>query len=145
MEIKSTRFGEQEINPEKTIYFPNGIAGFEKNKKYHLFHENKQNHVVYYLQSIENPDLTLNTIIAEQFGMKYDYTLSEDYREILDVSENDREKLVSLCIISKTEDDDEINAHPDCPIIINIEKKRGIQIKTGEVKLSTDENVNKAA
>ena len=142
MKVSTTRFGAQEVDPDKTIFFPNGIAGFEENKHYHIFHENRKNHIVYYLQSIENPDLTLNTVIAEQFGMKYDFTLSKDYRETLGAKSPDN--LVSLCIISKTEDENQINAHPDCPIIINTATKRGLQIKAGEVKFDIENKLDNA-
>ena len=143
MKVDTRRFGAQEVDPEKTIYFPKGISGFEESQYFQIFHENKKDHVVFYLQAIDNPGLTLNTIIAEQFGMKYDYTLSNDYRSDLDIENAD--DLISLCIISKADNENQINAHPDCPIIINIASKRGIQIKAGEVKFDIEDNVNKAA
>ncbi len=143
MNVKSSRFGVQKGHSEKTIFFPSGIAGFENDKEYQIFHEDKKDHMIFYLQSLENPNLTINTVRPEHVGMKYDYTLSNDYLDLLGTNTSDQ--LISLCVISKGKDGNEINTHPDCPIIINPETRRGIQIKSGEVKFDIDKEVNKAA
>lgn len=140
MEIKTARFGDQPADPEKTIYFPQGIAGFENCKQYQLFHETKKNHVVYYLQSLDRVELMLNTVQPENLGIKYDLTLSDDYLSLLDTDQPDA--LIALCVISKDKAQ-KISPHPDCPIIINTVNKRAVQIKAGEVTL--DDNIESKA
>lgn len=142
MEIKTARFGEQPADPEKTIYFPEGIAGFEGCKKFQLFHESKKNHVVYYLQSLDRVDLMLNTVQPEVFGFQYDLTLSDSYLSLLDTPHTD--PLTTLVVISKNRENEQILPHPDCPIIVNTENRRAIQIKAGEISLNEDV-VSKAA
>ena len=142
MEITTARFGKQTADPEKTIYFPVGIAGFEECTHFQLFHETKKNHVVYYLQSMHEAGLMLNTIQPELIGLKYDFTLTDDNLALLDTDTVDT--LVTLCVISKDPDKNEIVPHPDCPIIINTANKRGIQIKAGEIILD-EKSVSKAA
>lgn len=143
MKIKTKRFGVQDANPEKTIFFPNGIVGFEEFKEYQIFHENHEDHVVYYLQSMDNPSLTLNTIIPEQFGMKYNFELSHEYLNILEAKNG--KNLITLCVISKTDDESAINAHPECPILIDSVTKKGLQMKSGEIRFDIDKKINRAA
>ena len=142
MEITTARFGKQTADPEKTIFFPAGIAGFETCTHFQLFHETKKNHVVYYLQSMNKVELMLNTIQPELIGLKYDFTLSDDNLALLDTDTSDT--LVTLCVISKDSQKNEIVPHPDCPIVINTANKRAIQIKAGEIKLD-EKTVSKAA
>ena len=134
MEIQTARFGNQVADPEKTIYFPQGIAGFEGCTKFQLFHEAHKNHVVYYLQSLDRIDLMLNTAQPEVFGFQYDLTLSEEYLSLLDTPMTD--PLTTLVVISRDPESEKIIPHPDCPIVVNTENRRAIQIKAGEILLN---------
>ncbi len=59
MEIHTSRFGAQQGDPEKVIFFENGLAGFEMNKAYHFFHQDVANPVLFYLQSLDNHEFTI--------------------------------------------------------------------------------------
>ncbi|MBU0995614.1 MAG: flagellar assembly protein FliW [Proteobacteria bacterium] len=142
MEITTARFGVQAADPEKTIYFPAGIVGFERCKKFQLFHETEKKHSIYYLQSHDQAELMIHTVEPEVLGIKYDFTLSEDYLSLLDADCAD--SLIALCLISKDRENNAITPHPDCPIIVNTVNKRAIQIKAGEVRLD-EKIVSKAA
>ncbi len=136
MEINTTRFGSQEIDPTNTLFFPKGFPGFEKNRRFQLLHETNDNPVLFYIQSLDNPDLTLHAVLASHFGIHYEIMLTDEDMEALG-SENP-EAVSVLCIVSKdVNSEDGVIPHPSCPVIINTVTKRGIQMKVGQVALAS--------
>lgn len=134
MEINTTKFGVQSVDPANTLFFPNGFPGFEGNKRFQLLHESKDKPVVYYLQSLDDPNVTLHAVVASHFGIHYEITLTDEDMRVLE-TEN-AEEVSILCIVSKSNGaEGEIVPHPGCPVLINTVTKRGLQMKVGQVKI----------
>mgnify|MGYP003574050921 CR=1 FL=1 len=134
MEIQSTRFGTQEVEPSNTLYFPNGFAGFEQNHRFQLLNEEIDNPALYYLQSLDDPDVTLHTAVPSQFGIDYEIDLSDDDMALLE-SRNGSE-IIILCIVSKKKGGEAgVTPHAECPVLINTVSKRGLQMKTGQINV----------
>ena len=132
MEIQSTRFGTQEVDPSNTLYFPNGFSGFEHNRRFQLLHEEIDNPALYYLQSLDDPDVTLHTAAPSQFGIDYEISLS-DLLESRSGAE-----IIILCIVSKQNGREAaVTPHAECPVLINTVSKRGLQMKTGQIRVDS--------
>jgi len=99
MEINSTRFGSQQVDPTNILFFPNGFPGFEKDRRFQLLHETNDNPVLYYIQSLDNPNLTLYAVSASHFGMHYEIMLTDE--DILSLGSESLEAISILCIVSK--------------------------------------------
>ncbi len=58
--INTAAFGEQAIDPDTLIHFPEGIVGFEDCTRFKLFHEEGGEGLVHWLQSADRPELSLS-------------------------------------------------------------------------------------
>ena len=68
--IKTTRFGEIEIDGNKAVHFPEGILGFPEQKDYIIL-EHKPGSPFIWLQSLTDPDLAF--VMTNPFLIKSDY------------------------------------------------------------------------
>lgn len=131
MEIQTTRFGRMEINADTVLYFPNGIPGFEKCTKFKLLHDKdtKGQKSCYWLQSLDDPDVTLQSIDPTVLGINYEFKLTEEEANLIKLK--NAEDIAMLLLVSKNENAKEgessIKAHMTNPIIINVESAIGFQ------------------
>ncbi len=133
MKVDTTRFGTQEVDPETVLQFPRGIPGFEHCHRFHLFHEDHEHPVVYYLQALEDPDVTLSVVDPGQLGLSYEIPLTDTDVENLAFAAND--SVGVLLILSTREDADSqrrepgsrITPHVTSPLLINARSRRGLQ------------------
>jgi flagellar assembly factor FliW len=89
--IKTTRFGEIEVNEIKAIHFMDGLLGFPDKRNFIIL-EHKSGSPFLWLQSMDTPDLA--------FVMINPFLIKRDYLENLSSEET---------ALLKTETDDEIN------------------------------------
>lgn len=68
--IKTTRFGEIEVDESQAIHFPEGIPGFFEYKDYVIM-EHKPGSPFIWLQSMTSPDLAF--VMTNPFLIKKDY------------------------------------------------------------------------
>lgn len=129
MEIKSKAFGEQQINPDTIISFPNGIPGFEDQTQFQLFQQ-EESEIVYLLQSTINTHIAFSVAHPSNFNINYQFILTDDEEATLDVESFD--DLLILLILHKDENSDEpsqptIKGSIKSPLLINTKKRIGIQ------------------
>jgi flagellar assembly factor FliW len=128
MEIQSKLLGNQQINPESIITFPRGIPGFEDQTRFQLFHQ-EGSEIVYWLQSLDNPELTFSVAHPLHFNINYNFTLTDEEEKLLDAKSGD--ELLILILLHK--DDEQDNGKPTIkgsiksPLLINSEKRIGYQ------------------
>ncbi|MDH5358144.1 MAG: flagellar assembly protein FliW [Gammaproteobacteria bacterium] len=130
MQIKTSSFGTQTINPEDILNFPNGLLGFPELTQFKLFHEEHENPTVHWLQSITDENVAMSVVSPSVFGMEYDIGLSTDEQELLKLVNPD--DVLALLVIYKQHeknDADEIDlkAIYRAPIFINTKTNIGIQ------------------
>jgi flagellar assembly factor FliW len=134
MKILSKHFGEIEIQEDHIITFPKGLIGLEDNKRYVLI-EFEENSMVYWLQSIEDPDLCF--IVANPYSFKSDYVL-DVYEDDLKLIEMDDEKNVMvLVILNVSLETKKITANLLGPLVINTNKNLGVQAVSKVADYST--------
>lgn len=110
---------------EKVFTFPLGIPGFEKYTTYHIFHKGENNVTAYWLESCDEPKITFTLVDPTEYGLNYELNLTDDEQKVLQAaSYND---VAILMMLSKNEEQGKLNANIAGPILLNIEKKIGIQ------------------
>lgn len=133
MKIDTTRFGEMEINPESILTFPLGLPGFEGCDRYQLLHEDKAGPVVFYLQSLDDPAVAFSIVDPALFGFNYEITLSDEEAALLQAG-SPAELALVLMVYKPLGNTDEkgafqggISANINGPLVLNLEKKLGMQ------------------
>lgn len=134
MKIDTTRFGELEINPDAILTFPRGLPGFEEYKRYQLLHEGNPGPVVYYLQSLDDPAVAFSIVDPTLFGLNYEFALSDDEEALLQAGDSAGlvvvlmvYKPVEIVAGEKTIFRDSISANINGPLVLNLDKKLGMQ------------------
>jgi len=150
MEIKSSFFGEQSIDPSTIINFPNGIPGFENQTRFKLFHQEGDNPLIFWLQSLDYESLVLSVAQPSIFNINYSFVLNdaeeatlgiEDPADILILiilhkDESDQPsiktaiqslKTHALSLLGATSDQPAIKGAIRSPLVINSAKRIGLQ------------------
>ncbi|OQW73311.1 MAG: flagellar biosynthesis protein FliW [Proteobacteria bacterium ST_bin11] len=128
MEIQSKLLGNQDINPDTIINFPRGLPGFEDQTRFKLFHQ-EGSEIVYWLQSVDNAELTFSAAHPTNFNINYSFTVTDPEETLLQMEPGD--DLVILILLHK--DNEEDNGKPTIkgsiksPILINANKRIGMQ------------------
>lgn len=123
--FETTQLGAVEINQQQVLTFPKGIPSFEHCHNWHLFHQEKNDPVVFWLQSLDAPDVMLNVIDPAVLDVGYRISLTETER--LELQVRPGHTLAALLILSRTGPEQRIQAQTHAPIIINLQTQRGLQ------------------
>jgi len=129
MKFHSTQFGTQEIDPESILTFPKGMPGFENCTRYKLFHEDKEQPVVHWLQSIDDPNVAFSVVDPAVFGLNYEFVLSDEEERLLKMESVDDIAVFLIAYKQQPDADSKanINANINGPIVLNIRTRIGMQ------------------
>jgi flagellar assembly factor FliW len=147
MEIKSSFFGEQSIDPSTIINFPNGIPGFEDQTRFKLFHQEGDSPLIFWLQSLDDENLTFSVAQPSIFNINYNFVLNdaeeatlgiEDtadililiilHKDVLDQPDAIQSlKIQALSMLGATSDQPAIKGAIRSPLVINSAKRIGLQ------------------
>ncbi|MBB1074202.1 flagellar assembly protein FliW [Rhodoferax sp. 4810] len=114
---------------DKIISFPEGIPGFEEYKQYVLFHSEEQDSNLYWLESVEAPEIQFTLVDPTVYGVNYTLDLTDEEEALLQ-SEDPNEIQVFLMLSKKRAPDADsasINANIAGPILINVRTRLGMQ------------------
>lgn len=133
MKINTTGFGELEINPDTILTFPHGLTGFESCKRFQLLHEDKPGPIVFYLQSLDDPAVTFSIVDPALFGLNYEFVLSDEDMALLQAGSP--AELSVLLMVYKlrgtvhetTGPRSDVSANINGPLVLNLDKKLGLQ------------------
>ncbi|MFI3184984.1 MAG: flagellar assembly protein FliW [Methylococcaceae bacterium] len=135
MEIKSRFFGEQTIDPSTIINFPNGIPGFEDQTRFKLFHQEGDNPLVFWLQSLDDEALVFSVAQPSIFNINYNFALNDAEEAMLGIE--DPADTLLLIILHKDESDQPtVKGAMKSPLVINVAKRIGLQKVLTEVEQS---------
>lgn len=130
MKINTAGFGLQEINPETVLAFPQGLLGFENCTRFQLFHEEKDHPLVYWMQSLDEPEAAFSIVDPSEFGFSYELTLTDEEAALLQ-AENPADIGVLLLVYKPLEGQaaqgSGIAANINGPIVLNVRAKLGLQ------------------
>lgn len=141
MKIETTRFGAQEVEQDTILHFPNGLLNNKQAKDFKLFHKEDSElaPIVFWLQSIADPDTAYTIIDPSLLGFYYEVSLPDEDYNSLD-SQNSDEIAMMVIITGAEEGEDKvqkegfalINGNVTEPLFINLNSQKGLQrsIKT---------------
>ena len=125
MLLKSSRLGEIEIDDKQVIDFPDGIPGFETEKKFAVF-PLAPDAPFYYMHSVESPGLCLILAVPFPFFPDYEVELPAEELKKLEAGEGGGEIAVFV-VLTIPEDFKETTANLLAPVVVNLAKRKGIQ------------------
>lgn len=123
--VNTKAYGQIEVDDRQQIHFPSGILGFEQFRDFVLLDAAQPPFL--WLQSMEVREIAFVLISPQVF--RDDYTLDimdSDLKEIGIESKED-EELIVFAIVTIPEDQNEMTANLQGPVIINRRDKIGKQ------------------
>jgi flagellar assembly factor FliW len=124
----NTPFGTQDVDPETILTFPKGVPGFESCTRFKLFHEDKEDPVVHYLQAVGQTEVNLPVVDPATFGLRYELNLTDEEAALLNAKEGD--PLAVMLVTYRPQGDpnpENVKVNINGPIIINPESRIGFQ------------------
>lgn len=131
--LNTGRFGEIDVDEEKILNFKNGILAFEDSKRFIILNSAKES--FFWLQSVDNPSLSLPCINPDIIAENYEINLSQE--QFAEIGVDEHSEMIVLCIVRIPENIQESTVNLIAPVIINSTAKEGMQI----VMENTDYNV----
>ncbi len=127
LNVKTTRFGEIDIDEKRVIRFPDGLLGFPEQKGYVLL-EHKPGSPLFWLQSITTPYLAFVTI--NSFPEKKDYLkdLQGVEKGTFKGVEDERVIVLAIVTIKQNNTKNPITINLMGPLVIDTETQIGRQV-----------------
>jgi len=126
MEIKTTRFGDIEVDESKIIIFKKPILGFSNEKKFVLF-PHKEGSYFFWLQSVDSPAVAFPVLSPAVFASDYEFIVDDEIQNILEI--NAVEEVETLVIVTIPHGNPkDATANMLSPVIINIKNNSAAQI-----------------
>ena len=121
MKVNTSRFGQLDISEDKSIHFPEGLYGFEKETEFAFlpFNPNVESPMEW-MQSLKSSHLAF--VITDPFLYlpNYKLKLSQEDKKIVKLSGED--PFLTRAIVTIPENYSEMTANLIAPLIINKEK-----------------------
>ena len=135
MQIKTTRFGDVELDENRLIRFPEGMIGFPDMKSYVLL-EHKPGSPFMWLQSTESPDLAF--VLVDPHLVQADYLQRIPPRERAHLAgENGRDPLLFAVVTIPPGEPSEMTANLLGPVVIDVPARTGRQVILADSGFST--------
>ena len=125
IKIPSLTFGEIEIDEETIYTFKDGVPGLKGIHKYCIV-ESDELAPFKWLQACEEPFLSMMMLDPTLIDPEYDFTLSDEYNQVLDIEETD--ELTAMVFIVVPQDPKKMTANLLAPVVFNARSKRGVQV-----------------
>lgn len=132
MKIRTTRFGEIEINQQDIIHFKEGILGFEQYKNFTIVDPNDTT-LIMWMQCIDSPQIAFPIIEPQIFKQDYCPVLMPADMNSVELTQPNDARVYTILTIPA--DFTLMNANMKAPIIINIKKNIARQIVLQDNKL----------
>ena len=123
--IDTKPFGKIEIDEKQIIDFPDGILGFEFEKKFVILDSNDHSPFKW-MQAYSEPSLAFVIIRPIDFLIKYELSISQSDMESVNAAKPD--DLLVFAIVTIPADPSQMTANLQGPVIINPNDKIGRQV-----------------
>ncbi|MBE5859771.1 MAG: flagellar assembly protein FliW [Butyrivibrio sp.] len=128
MKANTRIFGEIDIEDEKIITMPFGMVGLPDLQKFALLHDkDKPVAAIWYLQSMDEPDIAFPVIDPLSIKEDYNPQIKEDDVELLEPLTN--KNLLILVTVTVPEDITQMRVNLNAPILINTDTGKAAQIE----------------
>lgn len=127
MKIDIAKFGltDVPVNPETVFSFPQGLVGFENARRFTLFHEEGKP-TVFWLQSLDDPQLAFSVVPPESIDVQYEMELSDEDCALIDLKDP-AEAVVVVILYREAADHGKIAANTRSPLVLNTRSRLGMQ------------------
>lgn len=125
MIIDSKAYGKIGVDEKQIFHFKNGILGFENIKDFALLDAGQPPFM--WLQSIEVSHLAFVVIDPTIFRKDYEAGISLEDLELIGITEDTLNKLLVLSIVTIPENQNDMTANLQGPIMLNKDKQLGNQ------------------
>ena len=136
--VKTTRFGEIEIDDSDVIELPSGLIGFPELKKYVLLDHDKDSPFKW-LQSLD--DGAIAFVLINPLLFKPDYTVEVTEAEVSDLDLTAEEDAVISVIITMPSNPQNMTANLKAPLVFNLKNRQGKQIILSNQDYTTRHNI----
>ncbi len=123
MRVRTTRFGEVEVDASRLLVFPLGLLGFSRFRTFVLLQPDERG-VFYWLQSVEDPELAF--VVTEPTAWRPEYQVPMRANELADLGLEDIAEATCFAIVNRR--DGAITANLQGPLVINPATRTGMQI-----------------
>ena len=126
MQLNTKYFGPVECDPAQVLDFPNGLFGFESEKKFVLLPFSGSGGNMLCLQSIAAPSPAF--ILMNPFSLKPDYApvLSAEELELMGVSQSHELCYYVMCVVKDPVGESTVNLR--CPVVVSPDLHRAVQV-----------------
>ncbi len=127
MEITTTRFGKIHIEDDRILNFVHEILGFPESRRFVLL-PHKEASPLYWLQSLDQPDLAFVVVRPETFLSDYSFDLPEDIQSELKIERAEDAVVLVLLTIERRNDSTNVTANLLGPVVINERHRLASQV-----------------
>lgn len=127
MLVKTSRFGNVEIEPEDILLFPHGMAAYEDLRHWVLLND-RENESIGWLQSVARPDAAFAVVSPRRFVPGYRIHVKRSQIAPLELA--DEHAAFVLAVLNRVEGNVTVNLR--APVIINLDRRIGRQIVTSD-------------
>lgn len=138
IKVKTTRFGEIEVQDEELIELPQGLIGFPELKKYILLNHD-QDSPFKWLQSLD--DGAIAFVLINPLLFKPDYSVEVSETEISELSIESEEDAVISVIVTMPNNPQNMTANLKAPLVFNLQNRKGKQIILSHSEYATKHNI----
>lgn len=141
MTVKTTRFGEIEIQQDKIIVFKQGIPGFEEETQFVIM-PYEENSPFFLLQSVKTDFLAFLMTDPFKFFADYEFNIDDDNLLELGIEHTEEVAIFSMVTV-RDANVRNMTANLVAPVVINMENNRGKQIVLEKSPYKTQHRVFK--
>ena len=132
MQVKTTRFGQIEVDAERIITFPDGVLGFPDQRDFSLLQTSDEGNF-FWLQSTERPELAF--VVCDPLLFVPDYQVPA---KVEDFARIDLKKMTDAQVFVVVNKVDRIlTGNLQGPLVVNVLNRQGRQLVLSEKKYST--------
>lgn len=126
MQLDTKYFGRIDYNEADVLEFPNGLFGFEAEKRFLLLPFSGSNGNMLCLQSVAGPSPAF--ILMNPFSLKPDYApvLSPEELKLMGVSQSRELCYYVMCVAREPVGESTVNLR--CPVVVNPDLHRAVQV-----------------
>lgn len=132
VKIKTSRFGELEVNQDDIIKFKDGILGFEQYKNFIVI-DPSDSTLILWMQSLDNSQIAFPVIEPQIFKVDYCPVLMPNDMNALALENPADAKVYTILTIPS--DFSQMSANLKAPIIVNSKKNNAKQVVLQDNKL----------
>lgn len=126
MKLQTKYFGEIDAANEDILNFPNGLFGFDEEKKFLLLPFEGSGGTLLCLQSAMTPSLAFVAVDPFTLNPDYEPVLQPQELKALDAEKVEELCFYVLCAVKHPVSDSTVNLK--CPVVVNVHTKKAQQV-----------------